>query len=220
MIKVLFLFFSIVNAYYLLLFETESTQFLQHKQYIGPIDLKKSFGNVSIFIYSDGYIQISNKCRSISVFQLNQSVTSDLFYSELKSSYFLSKYSNKVKRLKRYFLANWGFIITWTNHLVNTNGQFNIFQMIILTNGYENYAIFNYNKLKTNYEIFVGYKNNSCHKISFFEILNSGFLLQNSNVKSPGMWVFRIDNMFSSSRKLKANLKIILFLFINFIILN
>ena len=65
MIQVLFLFFSIVNAYYLLPFEKESTQFLQHKQYIGPIDLKKSFGNVSIFIYSDGYIQISNKCRSV-----------------------------------------------------------------------------------------------------------------------------------------------------------
>lgn len=117
-------------------------------------------------------------------------------------------------------MAKWGFKITWTNHLIKSVGEFNNFQIIILSNGYESYVLINYNKISTFHDFRIGFTNKNCTFTSFFEIDSIGYILKNSNVKKSGLWVFRIDDIFeipNSAEKNNYKFFILIFYYIKYL---
>lgn len=96
-------------------------------------------------------------------------------------------------------------------------GTFNSFQMFLFSNGLEYFVIFNYEKISKEYDFFMGYHNSICQNFSFLPIFNSGFLLEKTNVKKKGLWVFELNGLFESKNdgiKLIKDLNFLIILFI------
>jgi len=152
-------------SYNLYSFKNTSSIFLNRNAIYGPITLSKNITSPPIIISSNGSILFKDRCSTISIYKLNQYTSSDIFFSEIHEPYLLSKFSNQIKNLKRYFLAKWGIQISWKNHLINTKRTFNSFQMFLLSNEFQYFAIFNFKKISKEYDFFMGYHNSICQNV-------------------------------------------------------
>lgn len=176
------------------------------KQFLNKIVFKPKFLNSTLTIYDNGFFEVSKSCKSINVFKFkNKIYFSELNYSDLTSIYQLSLYSNKIKHVKRYFMAKSGLKITWVNK-ISKIAKFNKFEIIILTNGFEFYVILQYEELDSIADAIIGYKNDSCFETRFFKNTSSSLLLKNSNINFSGVWIFQIEDLFNSGFKIKNNL--------------
>jgi hypothetical protein len=211
--KSLLFIFTIANAYYLYPYSADTHEFLIRKQSIGPIKIN---GFSEFYIYADGYIKFSNSCKSIGIFRLNQSVSADIYYSDISTKKELMRYSKSVRDDE--FCANYGFRISWVNHLVNAKGEFNNFQLVLLRNGTNTIILLNYFKIFTNLDLFVGITNEFCISKPFFELVNSGFLEKKTNARKRGFWVFEVEQYYNSGIILIMNYNVLIFYLIKYLI--
>ena len=70
---------------------------------------------------------VIENCFKLAIFNLKTWTSSNIYFREIFDSYNLSKYSQYVKKIKRYFIAKWGLQITWSNHIVNSVSRQNKF---------------------------------------------------------------------------------------------
>jgi len=234
------LFLNIVASKELFSYGTNNELILPKGYNIITLDLTQPiifFNNVysKLHLHSDGFIILSNNSSNrIHDTPLDNTAALVLYWSktdtnlndyitfrEISHPYKLKSLSSKFYSKVGNFTASFGFIVTWfrvREYNINSNNT-NTFQLMLLTDGFQTWAVFNYNEMMWrnilyNYEMcFI--KNMDEIKYSIFSDIN--YLQKSTNINRNGIWVFRIDGLDekNSSRKIIALNLVYLLFFLN-----
>ena len=199
---------------------------------IGPLNLSKNFKyfglNLSeLYINSNGLLSFFQPIHNyipiefpvvgfvcITPFwnDIDTTKGGDIYYREINDTLLLNDISVDISNTVEYFNATWAYLVTWYDVAsFETSNLRNTFQVLITTDGYKSYSIFNYDKLEwstmydtvnaqAGFNFGDGFRHLTLPGSRTIDVLN---YTQNSNIGVSGRWIYRIDDLNTTTCLLK-----------------
>ncbi|XP_057301091.1 uncharacterized protein LOC130635689 [Hydractinia symbiolongicarpus] len=165
-----------------------------------------------LYISTNGYVTVDTPYSSTSItipfhitvmapyaMDLVASYSGPIYYRESYDSYLLNKASKDVyQAYGNYFRPNRLVVITYLNVQRYNSYERNTFQLVLASDGYNTYAIFNYKNLQSS-DAVAGYSAPDCESRVIANSGNSRNLMYSSNMGVTGRHVYHLNGKRCSS---------------------